>query len=238
MRRIGCVVAAAVGLAGSEAPGRVFWMGGARDHGAVSAGQPGWTGAWKTRVRINAGEGVVEVLGSGQPAASAARTLDAAYRAMGASSIAFAGGNLAWGAAREGDRVIRWLAADVGRRHECVVFRIEQTVAEFRASMRPPDGHRIGDVPWPPGARPRSYLADVDRGIEIEQSGVRSPPGEAAGTLMSMMESQGWSPLSPRDSRGPAPQAMVYRRGRDIAVVQVTLGRDGETRILRLKRRE
>ena len=232
-RRGWAVIFAAALAAGAQA--RVFSIrGGGPEHGAVTGGQPGWNRAWTAAVRINGGRGTLEALGAEFPVRDASRLLRGAYEDMGGAVWSFSGDSAAWGVALVGDRVVRWLALDVGSRRECVVFRIEQTESDFRASMKPPPGHQITALPVPPGARPVSFLMNETRGLSLEQS--RAPLGveETAVLMRSAVESQGWTPLAPEDRRHGRVSAMWFARGKETAVVQVTADPQGGSRVVRV----
>lgn len=231
-------LAAALGAA-PVAPARVFWRwGDAGVHGATSAGQPGWDLAWRARVRINGGGGTLEALGTLTGPAETARQLDAVYRAQGGTSVAFSAAGVAWGMAWMDGRVVRWLAADAGRVRESVVFRLEQTPDDFRASLQPPRKHALDDVPVPPGAQVRQFLANEDRGLAMEQSVSPAGAAETEAWLADAMASHGWIPVSPATARAGGRPPAWYRRGEVTAVVHVAPDASGGARILRLRRME
>jgi hypothetical protein len=219
---------------------RVFWRrGGAGAHGVASAGQPGWDLAWRAQVRINGGAGTLEALGTLSGPPETARQLNAVYRAQGGPSVAFSAAGMAWGMAWVDGRIVRWLAADAGRVRESVVFRLEQTPEDFRASLQPPREHAIGDVPVPPGARVRQVLANEDRGLVMEQSVVSAGAAETEAWMADAMASLGWTPVAPGGAvrAGGRPPAW-YRRGRVTALVHVTPDAAGGARVLRVRRAE
>jgi len=191
----------------------VFRRAGGADHGAATAGRPGWTLAHRAALEINGGRGEMEVLGVTMPMADALETLRAVYAAQGGEAVVSAGTAAGWGVARVGGRVIRFLAIAPEGPRECVVFRLEQTDAEFERSMRGTDTEE------PAGGRARRVVADAERGIEARTIESGADPEAAAGAIGRALAAEGWQPAIPGAER-----AGLYLRDGEACVVRVTAG--------------
>lgn len=220
----------------SSADARVFRLL-PRWHGGASAGQPGWNLAYRASLEINGGPGDLEVLGSGFDARETLRLLERNYRALGARVMVAGGDLLGWGlAAREG-YVTRFLVVPSGRTAECVVYRLTQTVEEFRQSLAPPDRHRVGEIPVLPGSRPQWSLRNETASSAVELSTATGwTPAAAVSRLAAALASEGWTTPVPLAEDGNAPLARLYVRGRDLAVIQATPGPEG-IHVIRLYKR-
>ncbi len=237
-RRAARAVAAAAVLAALPAAARVFERWGRATHGPVSAGQPGWNLAYETTLRINGGGGRMEVVGCELELGEALRTMDEAYRAMGASTYLVRGPRMAWGLVLRSDTVISLLAVALTPARECVLFRMEQTREAFRNSVARPARHLLREVPVPPGAEPRLYVADEGTDLALEVSATGAPAGSAASFLESALVSEGWTPLMQPDPRVGAHPVIFYARGRELCAFRARAS-DAGTVVTRLhKRRE
>lgn len=232
-RRRGLWIVLAFACAVSPAISRVFWQRGSGGHGAVSAGQPGWSRAYAAPLRINGGRADLEILGADLRADDAHRMLIETYRGMGGSVLSGHGAELGWGVALIGDRVVRWLIFGAGLRGECVVMRIDQTRADFAASVRRPDRSLLDDLPDLPGAEPGLFAADDHALAAAEISSVRMPPAVAVARLESMLVGEGWTPAIPMDPGSGA--SIIYQRGRDLCVVSATATPGGAS-VIRLRK--
>ena len=201
---------------------------------ATSAGQPGWDLAYRTTLRLNGGSGELEVLGAGMEPTDALRTLRDCYRGMGAQVFVAGGESMGWGMVLLGERVIRLLVTPVGEPHECIVFRYEQSRAEFLKSGAPLDGRQLAELPDAPGSRPLLYAADEESGLALEVSSAPASPEEALSFFDSALVSQGWMALVPSDGRIPPPQGSLYRRGGALCAVQAAPDEAGGVRITRM----
>lgn len=216
---------------GPDAHARVFHLSPGSLHGATAAGQPGWTLAYEADYRINRGAAHVEALGCSMDPRAALATLEAVYRANGGEAHVFPGETMGWGLAQVGDRVIRLLAVSVARPGECIVFRIEQSVDDFKLSFKPPDLPMLKAIPPPGSGRVTLYAANETSGSEFEIMETDLPPGPQARDMARVAEAAGWSDPLPRSG---ANGVRILTRGRDVAVWQVRETDDGHTQVVRM----
>jgi len=229
-RRRGLALALLAAAAAGPAAAGVFWVRGGADHGATTAGRPGWTRVHRAELEINGGRGEMEVLGVTLPAAAALDQLRAAYEGMGGEVFVGPGAAMGWGVARVGERIIRFLVVAPEGPRECVVFRLEQSADAFARSMRAPD-RPADDVA---GGRERRTVRDAERRIEARTIETPAPPAEAAAAVGRALQAEGWQPALP-DAAG----AGLFVRGRDLCVVRATAGAaaGAPTRVLMLVQR-
>ncbi len=236
IRRVAVLLAAVLLLVPADRTrGRVFFTWGRAAHGAATAGQPGWNLAYRSDVRLNGGAGEMEVVGAQMDIAEAARAVESAYRALGAKVFLLRAQGFAFGVAVWDDRVVRLLLADVGRREECIVFRLDQTRDDFRRSAERPTEHLLTALPVPVGARPRLFAADEGAAMQVEVS--ETAGAGALDRLDAQLTSQGWISVLPPDPRRGPPAATMYLRGSELCVLQVAPGEGGGAVITRLYKR-
>ncbi len=202
-------VAAALAPEAAFAP--VFRAVGGANHGATTANQPGWTRAYRAELEINGGRGELEVLGVSMPAAAALETLRATYAGMGGEAEIFPGETAGWGIARAGDRVIRFLAVSPQGPRECLVFRFEQSRADFERSLRGADGAAFA------GGRERRVAAESGGRFEARTIETGAEPAAASAAIARAHIAEGWRPALP-----DAPGAGLFVRGPDVCVVRVS----------------
>ncbi len=229
-RRLAAWLALLAAFTAAPAAARVFWARGGADHGATTAGRPGWNRAHQAELEINGGRGTMEVLGVTLPAATALDQLRAAYEGMGGEVFIAPGAAMGWGIARVGERVVRFLVIAPEGPRECVVFRFEQTAAEFERSVRAAE-RPAEEVP---GGRERRTVRDADHELEARTIETPAPPAEAAAAVERALRAEGWQPALP-----DAPAAGLFVRGGDVCVVRANAGEGpgAPTRVLILVKR-
>lgn len=214
--------------------GRIFLRtGGGGIHGATEGGQPGWVPVWEARFRINGGAARVEALGCPRPAADALQALRDAYRAQKGYAHISPGERSGWGFARVGDQVIRFYAIEAARPGECLVFRIEQSLEEFRDSMRTPSKPILTDLPAPEEGRVLRFAANETSGTEFEILESDLPAAVAERNLDGRIRAAGWREVLPRTGAG----VRLGIRGRDVGLWLVRTDESGRTQILRTLKR-
>ena len=198
----------------APAAARVFRRIGGVDHGATTAGRPGWTRAYRTELEINGGRGEMEVLGVTLPLAAALDTLRATYEGLGGEAFFSSGDAVGWGVARIGDRIVRVLAIAVEGPRECLVFRFEQPRDQFERSMREAPGAAAAIAV--PGARARRTVVDAENALTTETVETNAGPAETAAAIERALLAEGWLPALPG-----APGAGLFLRGPEVIAVRV-----------------
>lgn len=214
---------------------RVFLRtGGEALHGATAGGQPGWTRILNARFRINGGAGHLEALGCSMPQANALLALQATYRDRKGTAHVFPGGKMGWGFARVENRVIRFLAVEVARPGECVVFRIEQTLEEFRDSMKPPPEPKLIALPPPEPGRVTLFAVNETTRTEFEIMESDRPVAAIERILKEQIQSAGWQDALPREATGGL---HLVVRNHDVGLWMVHESPDGRAQIVRILKR-
>lgn len=218
------------------ADARVFSLsGGGGLHGATEGGQPGWTRIWEARFRVNGGAARAEALACPMPAADALRILRETYRARNGYAHVLAGERSGWGFARVGDRVIRFYVTEAVRPGETLVFRTEQSLEEFRASMSPPAKPLLEDLPPPEEGRVLWFAANETSRTEFEILVSDLPAAAAERRLEERIRAAGWREvLPPGGFRGGA---RLVVRGRDVGLWLVRTDESGRAQVLRTLKR-
>jgi hypothetical protein len=215
---------------------RIFLRtGGGGLHGATEGGQPGWTQVWEAQYRINGGGARVEALGCPMPVADALRALRETYRAGKGYAHISSGERSGWGFARVGDRVIRFYAIEAARPGECLVFRIEQSLAEFRASLLAPAKPILKDLPPPGEGRVLWFAANETSRTEFEIMASDLPAAAVERGLGDRIRAAGWREALPRGETVGGVRLVV--RGGDVGLWLVRKDDEGRVQILRTLKR-
>lgn len=209
----------------ASASARVFWtLGGGASSGLLNADEANWTRAYSAPLRINGGRAEIGVWGTAQSVDEAMAVLRQRAQNRGGAMYAVNGGELAWGVACVGDRVLRFLIS-AGPGRYCHIFQLEQSYEEFHASRVPPATAGLPDVPEIPEARVSQVLAVESSGLTLASEHTATAPAVALHQINELLAGAGWGLMMPAGG-----QAGVYVRGRDLLVVNaVSSGGEGET---------
>ncbi len=190
---------------------RVFRLFGG---GGAAAEMPGWNALHRAEIEINGGRAELMVMGVTLPAATALETLRAAIERESGETAFAMGDRFGWGMARIGDRILRVLVLATEGPRECLVFRIEQSRAEFERSQRGAAARPPDDVVA--GARTTRRVAD--RTHEMEARSLESPagPAETTAAIERALLAEGWQPALPGAAASGA-----YLRGDEMCFVRV-----------------
>jgi hypothetical protein len=218
------------------AQARVFFRWGARDPSARALAEAGGRLAYQSKVRINNGAGDLSVFGFEASLDDVARDL---RRLFGLPPSAFAGGSFATANATSEGRHLRFILLQPSSRVQTLVFKIEQSAEEHRASGQPPTGHLLTEVPPFPGSVPSFYMLDDSTSTAIAIASTTAAAGEVHDFYRSRLAAEGWQPALPGTAGPTAGGAVVYLRGPEICCCYADTGRDGgATRITLLHKRQ
>lgn len=205
---------------GSEA--RVYQLRGHVHRGYVAPEQLGWAPAYRTRIRLNGGGGVVEMLESRDSLSVALAQLEEAYRLIGGRVFFYPAGTAAWGVVFAGDHVIRIFAFQAGSDRQTLFMRLDQSEKDFLASFEVPKKHALARVPGHPALRPTYVAVDEGTGLGMQVARVDETPDEVYFYYAQAMEKGGWAPALPLPSHRSEPSGfMLYTRGMELCLVSV-----------------
>jgi|GEM_PF-1818785 len=228
------VVLAALWLvaAALPAPALVFSPGHG-DSDPVRGLAPDAQPAYQATLQLNGGTGGVDVRVCPGSVAAVLERLIGAYREQGALAFCQSGDRLGWGVVLQNGRVIRLLAAQVGRRPSCLLFRFEQSEQNFTHSENETPALPPG-LPAYPGSRLTRLLRNADTGTSLAFSSATADPAEVLGYMQRALTDAGWTPaLGARDETSG-----VYLKGSELMCVTVnSAGKSGRCVITVLHRR-
>jgi len=210
------LAAATVSLIAIACQATVYWPRGLT--GKTTPGADDGRIAYATSVDINGGKGEMKISGVDAAFDTVVERLRVTVFAGHEKSLAV-GDGLAFGFVRNNDVVVRILATEIGNR--CVVFRLEQTPAEFSRSRKPSTSRILGSLPAFPGSITVLSAGDSDRGTAMEISRANSDPGTIHAYIGSGLRRDGWIQVPGATSSPAGVAAAVYARGKEICCVLV-----------------
>ncbi len=228
------MLCACVLLAPVAAPARVFERWGVRSNDPVRVLMVGGHPAYTTAMKLNGGAGELEVYQVEGSPPQVLERLTAGYRALGAQVFCVSGAKLGWGVVLDGGRVIRLLAANMGLHNTCMLFRMEQTEAEFARSQQTPAHPLPPDVPVFPGARWTQAIENEAASSTTATATVGADPAAVLRYYAEALPRAGWtSGLGPRDQT-----SCLYVRGSELLAVNAnSTGVRGQTVVIFLHKR-
>jgi len=206
----------------AAAPARVFsrWTAGAHTARALAAA--GGETLYRAKVTVNNGRGELTVFGFDEPLARVTGTL---ARSFDLPAFAKAEGDLAVASCRSGDRVVRLVAARLFAGGRTLLFALEQSEDQARASRAPPAGNRLGAVPAYPGSEPLFFVKDEKTRAALAVSRTDSGSREVQAFLAGRLADAGWTPVFPASGPGVAdvetPAMKVYLRNESVCCLLV-----------------
>jgi len=185
-------------------------------------------------MKLNGGAGALEVYQVEGTPPQVLERLTAGYRALGAQVFCVSGAKLGWGVVLYEGRVIRLLVSNMGQHNTCMLFRIEQTEAEFARSQGVPTAPLPPTVPLYPGTRWTQSIENEDAHSMTATATVGAEPNAVLRYYAETLPSAGWAPgLGPRDQA-----SSLYVRGAELlAITANSTGVRGQTVVIFLHKR-
>jgi hypothetical protein len=192
------------------------------------ADSPGsWSQAYHSPFKLQNGEGEITIFATGDRLEGIASHLKSLH---GDALVWVPGEVMAWGMAMEDGHLYRYLVQP--RPPEEGGFWImayAQTVREAGKPGQQPDRHQLKQFPSLPQSTPTFYSFDEGNKLTVEISTTRSQPDAALNQLSEMLTSDGWQP-SPLNTGG----FQMFVKRDQVAFLGANIGKDGQTRVLRL----
>jgi len=168
---------------------------------------------------VNGGEGQVTVFGFDKAIGETVAELATTF---GIKDFKFGGGTMAMLTVESDERVIKLIATDLSGDNRTLVFKLEQSASDAKASGAKPVEHLMKAVPSYPGSAPLFYAKNNETGMSVEMSS--APAGETSVREFydSSLTGAGWESALPGLGSG----LTVFRKGTEICYVLVTTDDD------------
>ncbi len=157
-------IALLLSLTVSRTVARVSWRWGTASQSNKAMTSAGGTSAYKAELNINGADADLSVFsfeGDADRVVARLRTLFAD------SSFAYNGGTMAFGFLQDGNTVLRFVLLQLTAESTTLVIKIEQSVADYEKSLKPPDKHLLKGLPEFPGSTPLFYARNHDTDLQL-----------------------------------------------------------------------
>ncbi|MDD4872564.1 MAG: hypothetical protein PHR77_18595 [Kiritimatiellae bacterium] len=198
--------------------GRVFERSGTVLDSTKALLMSGGTLAYESSVTINSGKGDLAVVGFNK---SITQLVSELSHIFNTKNIIYSGGTMAFITARTEGFIMRLTVIKLGNNIQTLVFKIQQSEGDFRASAKPPKQHMIKDIPSFPGSEPTFYAADDKSNAGLAVSQTTSDPASVRSFFTSQLASSGWTPAMPGYSAQNGPSMLVFNKEHEICCVMV-----------------
>lgn len=210
-----------LGLAAGTAAGRVFWRR-AISGPAVLDSLPGWRTVYRADVRINGRPGTLHVAACEDVLRAAAEQLRGGWR--GGAAAFQHGAGISTGAARAAGRISRFLLLEMPNAATTLVFVLEQSEADYRASLAPPAVAGLAGWPVYPGSLPRLRVENAETGSGLAIMAAGASAASALDFYRQALAGRGFQPLLPDLSGGRDQSLLIYGKGRALCCVLANAG--------------
>ena len=211
---------------------RVFLRWGAASQSTRALQALGGKIAYEAAVTINGGKGQLAVLNFNRPPSALVPEI---RRTFGVKQFGFAQGNTAVAVARSENTVVRLIALRLGGPDRMLVFKIEQSAADFSSSNTRPDAHLLTALPGYPGSVPEFFVKDNNTDSSLAVSTARNAPETVRDFFRTRLTGSGWTAaLAPTDKAHELlrdQSVAIYLKGHRLCCVMVSPGRAGTSRI-------
>lgn len=204
------------------AGGRVSWRWRPATGAALFRTTPGWRLVYQANIRINGGQGQLEILGCEDPLPTVMARLRAAFAAAQPDAIfrqSAAGG---WSLVHTGDAIIRTLVLNPGTPVTTIILVLTQSPADYEQSLKPSPNHLLEAAPAYPGSTPQSFMEDNEAAMQLEISSAPGRPEPVWSFFEAAFEQEGYRRMTPDGGHGPAESGLaVFQKGPSLCCVLV-----------------
>lgn len=208
-------VIAAACLAAMPSAARISlnWRGFSNSARAVRAA--GGSGVYEADININGAHAVIRVFNFDQNKPDTLRALRQVFRTMPAADNS---GPSIYSATLENDKTaIRLFVLQLQQDSSTLLIMIEQDTDDYKASVRPPDGHLLNEIPPYPGSTPAFYAANDDTALQLQSSATKDSGQDVRNFYSAALAGDGWNcPL------GATSSMQFFTRDSSICVIMVT----------------
>jgi hypothetical protein len=216
--------------------GRVFWKRSVSGLAALDA-MSGQRIVYRTDVLINGHPGVLHVVACDDTVLTAAERLRDAWQA---DTLSFQhGAGVSIGMAGNAGRVSRFLLLEMPNA-TTLIFVLEQSEADYRASLAAPDTAGLAGWTLYPGSLPQVRLENTARGVGMAVMTVGASAVTAAGFYQQELAARGFQSLLPEPGAGQDQCFLLYGQGQKLCCVLASEGSEpvGSTVVLLCKNLE
>jgi len=174
--------------------GRVFERSSTISDSTTALLTSGGTLAYETSISVNGGKGELAVVGFRK---SIGQLVKEFGRIFNTKDIAYTGGSMGYVNATANGTVLRMTLLKLGNNVQTLVFKIQQSEADFRAGLQKPNGHMLKDMPVFPGSDPVFYARDDKSNAGLSIAETSADPAAVRGYFASQLSSSGWTPALP-----------------------------------------
>jgi hypothetical protein len=174
--------------------------------------------AYETSIIINGCKGDLSVIGFNKSTTQLVKELG---RIFNTKNVIYSGGSMAFITAKAEGYILRLVVIRPGNNTQTLVFKIQQSEADYQASSKPAVQHVIRDIPSFPGSEPVFNAVDEKSNAGLDISQTSADASSIRNFFISQLTSSGWSPALPGYSTQGGPSMLVFNKGRGICCVMV-----------------
>ncbi len=206
----------------SEVGARVFRRWRSAGHAARALEGLGGASAYEADVSINNGSGRLTVFSFNRPIGAVFRDL---RRTFDPATLSYAGGDMGFATFDSDGRQVRLVVIHLPEHAQTLVFKLAMTASSALETRRPPDRHRLTELPEYPGSVPLFFARDSRGGLGMATSTVRAHPELVQNYYRNQLTPSGWTRLAPHEQENPSPRSAaslaLYEKGRHVCIVYV-----------------
>lgn len=147
--------------------------------------------AYETSVVVNSGKGQLTVFSFDRAISEVIRQLSKIFNT---DNFNYCRKTMGYALIDSGDSVLRLIVISLDDYRQTLVFKLEQSASEFKASIRPPDRHLMKTIPAYPGSEPVFFAEDENTRMSMAVSKTQSAPAGVRDFFESRLTSSGWTP--------------------------------------------
>lgn len=170
---------------------RVFLRWGSRAQSTMAIEASGGKMAYETSVVVNGGKGQLTVFSFDRAISEVIRQLSKIFNT---DNFNYCRKTMGYALIDSGDTVLRLIVISLDDYRQTLVFKIEQSASEFKASIKPPDRHLMKTIPGYPGSEPVFFAKDENTRMSMAISKTQSAPAGVCDFFESRLISSGWRP--------------------------------------------
>ncbi len=173
---------------------RVFrrWRGAARP--AHTLETLGGSIAYEADVAVNNGTGRLAVYSFDKPIRAVFRDLRSVFAP---ETLTYNGGSMGFATLDAEGKHIRLVVIHLPDHRRTLALAVEMDAAMRHESRRPPDRHRLAELPEYPGSVPVFFARDRRGGLAMAIASVQAEPAHVQRHYQSLLTQAGWTQLAP-----------------------------------------
>ena len=175
--------------------------------------------AYEASISVNNGKGDLTVIGFNKPIRQLVRELGQLFKT---TDIVYSGGSMGHVTAKSNGMVVKMTVLKLGNNVQTLVFKIQQSEADYLAGLQKPVSHMLKDIPAFPGSDPVFYARDDKSNAGLAVSETSSDATSVHNFFTLQLSSSGWTSALPSQSGSNRHLSLlVYNKNREICCVFV-----------------